>query len=58
MGYESSLDEDVVEQNVDDCVMAGVDFAAHFSAVAHDVLCIERQPRLAAKSTLSRPSSW
>ena len=38
---KSSLNEDVVQENVHDIVMAGVDLAAHLPAAAEEVLCIE-----------------
>ena len=46
--YQSSLDEDVVEKDVHDDIVAGCDPGAHFHAAAHNMLCIQRKPSLAA----------
>ena len=48
VGDQSSLDEDVVEEDVDDDVVAGVDLTTHPLAVADDVLGIESRPCFAA----------
>ena len=40
VGDQSSLFEDVVEEDVDDSVVPSVDFPAHFLAAAYNVLCI------------------
>ena len=42
------LDEDVVEENVDDDVVAGVDFAVHLPAAIYDVFSVRRKSGLTA----------
>ena len=41
VGNQSSLLEDVVEENVHDCVVSGVDLTAHLLAVADDLPGVE-----------------
>ena len=53
---KSSLNEDVVQENVHDIVMAGVDLAAHLPAAADDVFRVQLRPGLAARMS-SRPFS-
>ena len=48
VGDQSSLDEDVVQEDVDDDVVPGVDFSRHFSAASDDVLRVEWQTIFAA----------
>ena len=45
---QSSLDEDVVEEDVQNDVMPGDDFTTNISAVADDVLGIEHHSSYAA----------
>ena len=42
------MDEDVVEEDVHDNVMPGVDVTAHLSAATHDVFGVEGESCLAA----------
>ena len=42
VGDESSLDEDVVREDVHDGIIAGVDIGAHFLAAADDMVGSER----------------
>ena len=48
MGDQSSLDEDVVEEDVHDNVVPGIDLRTYPLTAADDVLCIEGRPGLAA----------
>ena len=50
VGDQSSLDEDVVEQNVDHDVVSCVYPAAHFLAATDYVLSVECEPCIAAKA--------
>ena len=45
---QSSLDEDVVQEDVDDDVMTGVDLTRDSFAAAYDVIGVEREPCFAA----------
>ena len=51
MIYQSSLLENVVEKDVQDDVMPGIDLTAHSLAAAHGVLRVERKPSLAAPTS-------
>ena len=48
VGDQSSLDEDIIQEYVQDDVMASDDFAAHFPAAADVMLCVQLRPSLAA----------
>ena len=48
VGDQPSLDEDVVEEDVDDIVVTGVDLSGNSLAATDDVLCVQRQSCLAA----------
>ena len=50
MGDQSSLDEYVLEVDIHNVVVPGVDISAHFYTAAHDVFSIKGQPLLAAKA--------
>ena len=42
VGDQSSLDENVAEEDIADVVVPGVDLSAHFLVTAHDVFGVER----------------
>ena len=48
VGDQSSLFEDLVEEDVDNNIVPGVDLSRYLSAAAHDMSRIERQPCFAA----------
>ena len=48
MGDQSSLDEDVVQENVHNNIVSGVNFTAHLPAATYNVLGIQSLSRLAA----------
>ena len=48
VGDQSSLDEDVVQEDVDHNVVPGVDLSGDFLAATYDVLGIESRPCFAA----------
>ena len=48
VGDQSSLDEDVVEEDIDDIIVTGVDLSGNSLAATDDVLCVQRQSCLAA----------
>ena len=48
MGDDSSLIEDVVQEDIDDRVVAAVDLSCYSLASTYDVLSIQWQPRLAS----------
>ena len=45
---QSSLDEDIVQEDVDDDVMTGVDLTRDSFAAAYDMIGVEREPCFAA----------
>ena len=50
MGDDSSLDHNVVEEDVHDYVVSGVDVTAYLSAATDDVLRRQLSPGLAAET--------
>ena len=54
MHCQSSLHQDVVEKDVDDDVVAGVDLAAYLLSAADYILGIQRQASLAAPALCVR----
>ena len=49
VGDELPLFDDIVQEDIDDYIVPGVDFGAYFPA-AYDVLGVQRQPGFAAQA--------
>ena len=50
VGYETSLDENVVQEDIDDNIMPVVDLSRHFPAATYDMLRVQSLLGLAAPS--------
>ena len=55
VGDQPSLFEDIIEKDVDDDIMAGIDICADSLRTAHDVLRVQRKPGLFAPAFCRRP---
>ena len=50
MEDQSSLNQHVIQEDIDDDVVAGVDFGTYIPAATYDVLGVQRKPSVAAQA--------